>query len=379
MIRDEATLGSLLDTLERFTRERLMLAEAGVDRDGAIPDELVAAMAELGLAGLSLPESWGGLGLTVEEKMRAVIVCNRTTPAFYRRFSTNEMAGMAIAQDGSEAQRRAWLPGLASGRLTASFALTEPEAGSDAGALATRAERDGGDYVLTGRKRFITNAPQADLFLLMARTGRPEDGPRGVSAFLVEADRPGLAVAPADRKMGLHGNDTADVVLEGCRVPAANRIGAEGAGFAIAMRGLDLIRIEAAATAVGNAERLIGECLEHARERRQFGRPLADFQLVQAMLADSRAEAYAARCMVLDAARLLDDGAPATEEVACAKLFATETVGRIADRAVQIHGGSGFMQGTPVERFYRDVRVYRIYDGTSQIQQLLIARHMLRA
>lgn len=378
MIRDQTALDQMLDMIRRFVRERLVPAEEQVDREGVIPPALVAEMRDIGLAGFAFPERYGGAGLSVEEKMRLVIAFNWTGPAFYRRFSTNDGAGFALLQAGSEAQRRRWMPDLASGQLTASFALTEPEGGSDAAALTTRAVRDGDQYVLTGRKRFITNAPYADLFLLMARTGGPDSGARGISAFLVEAGRPGLEVMKADRKMGLAGNDTADVVLQDCRVPAENRIGDEGVGFVIAMQRLDLIRIEAAATAVGNAERLIDESLAYARERRQFGRPIADYQLIQAMLADSRAETYAARCMVLDAARRLDDGAPVIEEAAACKLFATEMVGRVADRAVQIHGGSGFMRGTAVERFYRDVRVYRIYDGTSQIQQLLIARQMLK-
>ena len=249
---------------------------------------------------------------------------------------------------------------MASGQVTGSFALTEPAGGSDLAALQTTARKEGDTYVLNGTKRFITNAPYADVFLVLARTDPANKGARGIFAFLVEAVTPGLHRARADAKMGLHGNDTADVVLDNCRIPAANLVGKEGEGFKIAMRRLDLVRVEASATAVGNAERLIQDCLAYARLRSQFGRPIADYQLIQAMLADSRAEAYAARCMVIDTARRLDDGDKASTEAACCKLFATEMVGRVADRAVQIHGGMGYMRGTSAERFYRDVRIYRI-------------------
>jgi len=283
-----------------------------------------------------------------------------------------------LVHAGTEAQRERWLPKLASGEMTGSFAMTEPEAGSDAGAIRTRAERHGDEYVINGTKRFITNAPHADVFVVTARTGSEEAGARGVSSFLVPANTPGLSCGPADAKMGLNGNDTADVVFDNCRVPADALVGKEGEGFKIFMRRLDIVRVEAAAVAVGNAERLIHESIEYARHRRQFGQPIADYQLVQAMLADSQAEMYAARCMVMDAARRMDAGEHCATEAASCKLFATEMVSRVADRAVQIHGGSGYMRGTAVERFYRDVRIYRIYDGTNQIQQLIIARNLLK-
>ncbi len=378
MVRNEAALAEILDSIQRFVRERLVPAEIAVDREARIPGDIVAELGAMGLAGLALPEAFGGSGLTVEEKIRVVIAMAWTSPAFYRRFSSNDGAGFALQHYGSEEQKARWLPELAAGRITGAFALTEPGAGSDAGAIRTSARREGDDYVLNGEKRFITNAPHADLVLVTARTDPAEAGARGVSTFLVEGDRPGLGRGPADEKMGLNGNDTGDLLFEDCRIPAANLVGREGEGFAIVMRRLDIVRVEAAATAVGNAERLIRESLDFAQAREQFGRPIADYQLIQAMLADSRAEAYAARCMVLDTARRLDDGAAAGTEAACCKLFATEMVARVADRAVQIQGGTGFMRGSAVERFYRDVRIYRIYDGTNQIQQLLIARNMLR-
>ncbi|MDP6709054.1 MAG: acyl-CoA dehydrogenase family protein [Alphaproteobacteria bacterium] len=378
MIRNEAALDEMLQTMTRFVSERLVPNEERVDREGVIPEDIVAEMRSLGLGGLSLPEAYGGVGLTVEEKIRVAIAVGWTSPAYYRRLSTNDGAGFALVAAGTEAQKREWLSRLASGAVTGSFAMTEPGAGSDAASIRTSARRDGDSYVLNGTKRFITNAPYADLFLVTARTDPSKAGAKGISTFLVEADRPGLSRTRADRKMGLHGNDTGDVILDDCRIPAANLVGEEGEGFRIVMKRLDIVRVEAAAVAVGNAERLIDESLRYAAGRVQFGRPIADYQLIQAMLADCRAEAYAARSMVIDAARRLDDGRVASTEAACCKLFATEMVGRVADRAVQIQGGSGYMRGTCVERFYRDVRVYRIYDGTNQIQQLLIARNMLR-
>lgn len=378
MIRDQAEMEQMLAAIRRFVAERLVPNEVLVDREGAIPEDIVDAMRALGLGGLALPAAFGGAGLSVEEKMLVTIAMGWTSPAFHRRLSTNDGAGFALVQAGSEAQQRKWLPALASGEVTGSFAMTEPGAGSDAASIKTSARLDGGDYVLNGNKRFITNAPYADIFLVTARTDPANQGAGGISSFLVEADRPGLACAPAVEKMGLMGNDTADLNFDNCRVPAENLVGAEGQGFRLVMQRLDIVRVEAAALAVGNAERLIAESVSYAKEREQFGQPIANYQLIQAMLADSRAEAYAARAMVMDAARRLDAGETAITEAACCKLFATEMVGRVADRAVQIHGGAGYMRGSCVERFYRDVRIYRIYDGTNQIQQMLIARNMLR-
>jgi acyl-CoA dehydrogenase len=378
MIRNEETLNQTLATIDRFILARLMPAEEQVDREGVIPDDIVDDLRRLGLGGLALPEEFGGVGLTVEEKMHVAVAFGRTSPAFYRRLISNDGLGFALVETGTDEQKRRWLPRLASGEVTGSFALTEPNAGSDLGSLQTSAKRDGAFYVLNGTKRFITNAPYADVFLVLVRTDLAEKGAKGISSLLVESDAPGLYRGKADQKMGLHGNDTGDIIFEDCRVPVENLIGPEGQGFKIAMRRLDIVRVEAAATAVGNAERLIHDSLDFAKMRTQFGRRIADNQLIQAMLADSKAEAYAANCMVMNAARRMDLGQNASTEAACCKLFATEMVGRVADRAVQIHGGTGYMRGTSVERFYRDVRVYRIYDGTNQIQQLVIARNMLR-
>jgi len=303
-----------------------------------------------------------------------------TSPAFRSVFGTNVGIGsQGIVIDGTDAQKAHWLPRLASGEIIASFALTEPEAGSDAGSLRTSARRDGDVYVLNGTKRYITNAPHAGIFTVMARTNPDEPGARGVSAFIVERDSPGLSVGPHDRKMGQQGAHTADVVFEDCRVPAENLIGGvEGQGFKTAMKVLDRGRLHMGAIATGIAERLIDECVRYANERRQFGKTIGEFQLVQAMLADSRTEAYAGRTMVEDAARRFDAGESIVTEAACCKLYCTEMVGRVADRAVQIFGGAGYMAEYPIERFYRDVRLLRIYEGTSQIQQIVIARNMLR-
>ena len=378
MIRDEGSFKQLLDTLRRFVAERLVPNEARVANEDRVPAELIAEMRELGLFGLSIPEEFGGLGLTMEEEVLAAFEIGRTSPAFRSVFGTNNGIGsQGIVMDGTPEQKRAWLPRLATGELIASFALTEAEAGSDAASLKTTARRDGNGYRLNGAKRFITNAPDADIFTLMARTG--EEGAGGISAFIVERRSPGLSVGRPERKMGQQGTQISDVILEDCRVPAANLIGGiEGRGFKTAMKVLDRGRLHIAAVCVGTAERLIADSLRYAMERRQFGKPIAEFQLVQAMLADSRTESYAARSMVVDAARRKDAGESVSTEASCCKLFASEMVGRVADRAVQIHGGAGYIADYGIERFYRDVRLFRIYEGTSQIQQLVIARNMIR-
>lgn len=377
MIRDQASFSELIATLRRFVTERLRPLEARVAEEDRVPPDLIDEMRALGLFGLSIPEEYGGLGLTMEEEVLAAIEIGRTSPAFRSVFGTNNGIGsQGIIMDGSAAQREAWLPRLAAGEIIASFALTEAEAGSDAASLQTRARREGDAYILNGTKRFITNAPVADIFTLMARTG--EGGAGGISAFIVPRDAPGLSVGRPERKMGQQGTAIADVVLEDCRVPAANLIGREGQGFKTAMKVLDRGRLHIAAVCVGTAERLIDDSLHYAMERKQFGKPIAEFQLVQSMLAESRTEAYAARCMVLDAARRKDDGEGISTEASCCKLFASEMVGRVADRAVQIHGGAGYIADYGIERFYRDVRLFRIYEGTSQIQQLVIARNMIR-
>ena len=381
MIRDRDVLDDILASVRRFVTERLVPSEELVARTDAIPPEIVEEMKAMGLFGLSIPEEYGGAGLTAEEEALVAIELGQTSPAFRSIFGTNNGIGsQGILIDGTDEQRREYLPRLATGELIGSFALTEPDAGSDAAAVSMSAVRDGDDFVLTGTKRFITNAPEADLFTVMARTG-PDTGAAGISAFLVPAGTPGLTVGEPERKMGQHGSHVADVVFADARVPAANIIGGpanEGRGFATAMKVLDRGRLHISAVCVGVAERLIAESLEFARTRRQFGKPIIDHQLVAAMLADNRTESYAARSMVLETARRRDDGERVTMLASACKLFAAEMVGRVADRAVQIHGGSGYISDYPVERFYRDVRLFRLYEGTSQIQQLVIAREMHR-
>ena len=380
MIRDAESFGMLTQTIERFVRERLIPREQEVVDTDAIPEDILSEMRRMGLFGLTIPEEYGGLGLTMEEEVRVAFALCRASPAFRSIAGTNNGIGsLGIVFDGTAEQKQKYLPRLAAGELIGSFALTEPGSGSDAGSLVTRARRDGEHYVLNGAKRFITNAPQAGIFTVMARTDPESKDASGVSAFIVERGTPGLTVGKPDRKMGQRGAHTADVVFEDVRVPAANLIGGvEGIGFKTAMKVLDKARLHVAAVCVGAASRVLDEALAYALERRQFGQRIGDFQLVQAMLADSQAELYAARSMTLDAACKRDSGEPVTMEAACCKLYASEMVGRVADRAVQIHGGAGYMQDSAVERFYRDVRLFRLYEGTSQIQQLIIARQMLR-
>ena len=380
MALDAETLGQIVDMVARFVSERLVPLEAQVSEDDAIPQDVIAEMRELGLFGLSIPTEYGGLGLGMEEEVLVVFELGRTSPAFRSVIGTNNGIGsQGIVMDGTEAQKNRYLPKLASGEIIASFALSEPGAGSDAASLTTSAKRHGDGWVLDGTKRFITNAPEAGLFTVMARTNPEEKGARGISAFLVEAATPGLTLGKPERKMGQQGAHVSDVVFEDCRVPADALLGGEeGRGFKTAMKVLDRGRLHISAVCVGVAERLIADSLGYAMERKQFGKPIAEFQLIQAMLADSRTEAYAARSMVLDAARRRDNGEDVTTEIACSKLFASEMVGRVADRAVQIFGGAGYIADYGVERFYRDVRLFRIYEGTTQIQQLVIARNMMR-
>jgi acyl-CoA dehydrogenase len=377
---DKDAFNEFLETIRRFVRERLIPNEEKVAADDAIPEDIIADMKSLGLFGLSIPEQYGGLGLSMEEEVQVIYEVAKASPAFRSYFATNVGIGsQGIVIDGTEEQKQRYLPRLASGEIIGSFALTEPNAGSDAASLQTTAIRDGDYYVLNGAKRFITNAPEAGIFTVMARTDPSKKGADGVSAFIVERNTPGLTVGKPDRKMGQRGAHTADVIFEDCRVPKENLIGGvEGQGFKTAMKVLDKGRLHISAACTGAAERILSEALAYALERKQFGKPIAEFQLVQAMLADSQTEIFAARSMVLEAARKRDRGEDISMEASCCKLFASEMVGRVADRAVQIHGGAGYMAEYPVERFYRDVRLFRIFEGTSQIQQLVIARNMIR-
>ena len=376
---DTETRDQLLTEVRRFVTERLRPVEAAVAEADEVPAGIVQDMKDLGLFGLSIAEEYGGLGLSMEDEVLVCMELGRTSLAFRSVFGTNVGIGsQGLLMFGTEAQKQQFLPGIASGAIVTSFALTEPEAGSDAASVRTRAIRDGDAYVLNGSKRFITNADIASLFTVLARTAPHIEGAAGVSAFLVPRDLAGLSVGRPERKMGLQGAHICDVTFDNVRVPVANRLGEEGQGFRIAMRVLDRGRIHIAAVYTGTADRLIADSVAYAVQRKQFGQPIADFQLVQAMIADSKTEALAARALVLETARKRDTGADVTLEAAAAKYFASEMVGRVADRAVQIFGGAGYVADYGIERFYRDVRIARIYEGTSQIQQIVIARETIK-
>ncbi|KJS64917.1 MAG: acyl-CoA dehydrogenase family protein [Serpentinimonas sp.] len=386
MALDPESFDLLLAAVQRFVRERLVPAENHIEEHDEVPPALVEAMKEMGLFGLTVPEAFGGVGLSVSQEVQVNFEFGQTAPAFRSTFGTNIGIGsQGILMDGTPEQQAQYLPRVASGELVMSFALTEPDAGSDAASLKTRAEldRDGQHYVLNGTKRYITNAPRAGAFTLMARTGGP--GASGVSAFIVPAGLPGIQLGKKDKKMGQRGTATCDVILENVRVPVANLIGGKpGQGFKTAMKVLDRGRLNISAVACGMAQRVLDESARYARERKQFNKPIGDFQLVQAMLADCQAELLAGWALVREVAQAFDRkpahaSDPALSmRVACAKLFCTEMVGRVADRGVQVHGGAGYINEYPVERFYRDVRLLRLYEGTSQIQQLVIGRELMR-
>ncbi|SEG92912.1 acyl-CoA dehydrogenase [Thermomonospora echinospora] len=379
----EHDLEPMLEAVRAFIRKEVIPREAEIDERDEVPAELREAAKRMGLFGFTIPEEYGGLGLGIVDQCRLLIEVGYTTPALRSMFSTNVgIAGQVIMDAGTPEQKAHWLPRLASGEAVASFALTEPDAGSDPSDLRTSAVRDGDEWVLNGSKRYITNAPIADVFMVFARTDPHSRSSRGISTFIVPAGTPGLTVGPRDHKMGQFGAWTADVNLDGVRVPSDAVVGGAAGvdtGFLTAMRCLSNGRLLLAAACVGMCQRLIDESVRFASDRRQGGRPIASHQLVQAMIADSVTETMAARALVLDAARAYADGSDRRTGPAAAKYFCSETVGRVADRAVQVHGGAGYMRSVPVERFYRDARLFRIYEGTSQIQQVIIARQTIGA
>ncbi|WP_016747529.1 acyl-CoA dehydrogenase family protein [Rhizorhabdus wittichii] len=375
---DLDTREQLLSSLRRFVAERLHPIEGEIAEKDEIPDSIVAEMRALGLFGLSIPIEYGGLGLMFEEECLVAFEMGRTSPAFRSVFGTNVGIGsQGLVMYGTDEQKSRWLPDIASGKLITSFALTEAEAGSDAANLKLRARPESDTYRLSGQKIFITNADKAGLFTVMARTGG--EGAAGISAFLVPRDLPGLTVGRPERKMGQQGAHVCTVTFDEVCVPAAHLLGSEGEGFKLAMRVLDRGRLHISAICVGIAERLIADIVAFAQQRRQFGQALSQLQLIQAMIADSKTETLAARALTLDVARQRDRGDNVTLGAAAAKYFASEMVGRVADRAVQIFGGAGYVADQGIERFYRDVRLFRIYEGTSQIQQIVIARETVKA
>ena len=379
MIRHPDKFASLLAEVRQFVRTECLPLEVQVDSDDVIPEALVQRMREVGLFGHSIPEEYGGEGLTSEELSLVNMEVSYVATTFRARFGGNTgIASESLVVDGTPDQKRRYLPQLASGRFTGCFALTEPEAGSDATAQQTTGVRDGDHFVLNGRKCFITNAPIADLFTVFARTDDSARGAKGITAFLVERGTPGLTTPPAVRKMGQHGSPVGDVVLENVRVHQNAIVGGfEGQGFRTAMRALNKQRINLAGLCIGPAIRLVEEMAHRARTRRQSGQPIGEFQLVQQLIAESNTEVHAARALLLETARKRDAGQDVTMEASMSKLFASEMCGRVADRAVQVFGGSGYMAGNVAERFYRDVRVFRIYEGTSQIHIANIAKRTL--
>ena len=379
---DKETFGQLLYTIEKFVANELIPIERQVAENDLVPEAVIEQMREMGLFGLTIPEEYGGIGLSAEEEVQVVRRLCYASPVFRCVIGTNVGIGsLGILIDGTEAQKQHYLPRMASGELVGSFALTEPDAGSDAGSVKTTARLEGEHYIVNGTKRYITNADHAGVFTLMARTGTPEEGSRGVSAFLMDADLPGIEIGKPDKKMGQRGANICDVIMNDVKIPKHAVLGGvPNKGFLTAMKVLDRGRLHIAAVTLGCARRLIDESLDYAIDRKQFGERIADFQLVQAMLADSETEYFAGKCMVEETARMLDADTAARLSLYTSgcKLYCSEMVGKVADRAVQIHGGSGYIADYAVERFYRDVRVFRLYEGTSQIQQLLIAKEMIR-
>lgn len=359
-----------------FAEAELAPHSARWDEEKVFPVETLRAAAALGFAGLYVREEVGGSGLSRLDAALVFEELSRGDVAVAAYISIHNMVSWMIDRFGNDAQRQRWLPRLATMELLSSYCLTEPGAGSDAASLATRAERDGDDYVLTGAKAFISGAGTSDLYLVMARTG--EGGARGVSAFVVEAGTPGLSFGAQERKMGWNAQPTAMVHFDGVRVPAENRIGAEGEGFRFAMAGLDGGRINIAACSLGGAGLALETAREHLSARRQFGRPLADFQALQFRLADMATELEAARLMVRRAAFALDAGDPdATLYCAMAKRFATDGGFEVANQALQLHGGYGYLRDYPLERIVRDLRVHQILEGTNEIMRVIISREVL--
>ncbi|MGJ9422854.1 acyl-CoA dehydrogenase family protein [Aeromicrobium sp. CF3.5] len=377
---DHDDFSAVLDAVRTFVRKDVVSAEDEIEETDAIPERIRDAAREMGLFGYAIPEEYGGLGFTMSEEVRLAMEVGWTTPSFRSMFGTNNgIAGQVLVNCGTERQKRRWLPDLAAGALVASFALTEAEAGSDPSGMRTRAVREGDDYVISGQKRFITNAENSDVLMVFARTGESSSGANGISVFVVPTDTDGVTLGPRDVKMGQKGSTTCEIFLDGARVPADHLVGeVEGEGFSAAMRSLAKGRLHIAAICVGMAQRLVHESLTHATTSKQGGESISRFQLVQAMLADSQTEAYAGRAMVLEAARAYDDGSDRRLAPSSCKLYCSEMVDRVADRAVQIHGGMGYIRSVSVERFYRDARLFRLYEGTSEIQRVIIATQMIR-
>jgi len=379
---DPETFEQFHDQLERYVRERLIPAEREMIENDRIPDDILTEMKDMGLFGLSIPEDHGGAGLNTTQYARTVKAMSYAAPAYRSIFSINiGMFNSALKNGGTKAQQEEWWPRIAGGQI-ACFGLTEPGSGSDSAAMQTtaRPDPDGNGWILNGSKRYITNAPHADVALIMARTEK-EALPKNahVSAFIVPMDTPGMSVGSPDKKMGQAGSHIADVMLDDVHVPGDALLGGEtGQGFRFAMMSLDNGRISVGAASTGYARRALDSALKYATERKAFGEPIANFQLIQQMLAESETEIYAAECMMADVTARADRGENVIRKAAAFKVFASEMCGRVVDRVVQIYGGAGYLAEYDAERFFRDARIYRIYEGTTQILQLQIAKHMLR-
>lgn len=377
---DAETFDQFIDQLQRYVRERLIPAEKQVLETDLIPDDILKEMREMGLFGLTMPEEFGGAAMNIQQYVRTIRELSYAMPCYRSITSINiGMVCSALKNGGTEAQKAEWLPRLAAGEI-ASFGLTEPGSGSDSAAMQTIAVKSGNGWKLNGTKRYITNSPFANVALIMARTSK-EALPKNahVSAFLVPMNTPGITVGKSDKKMGQAGSHIADIIMEDVQLPADALLGGEeGKGFVTAMQSLDNGRLSVGAAAAGYARRALDSALRYANERKAFGEPIANFQLIQQMLAESEIEIYAAECMLDDACRRADAGENVLRKAAAAKVFATEMCGRVVDRVVQIYGGAGYLAEYDAERFFRDARVYRIYEGTTQILQLQIAKHMLR-
>jgi len=376
---DHDSYSIFIDTLKRYVKERLVPAEKEVISADDISETLLNEMRELGLFGLSVPQEYGGAGMSPSQYLDAIVELSWAAPAFRTVISIgNGIVGSALINNGTGAQKQQWLTAVSEGTIT-SFAITEPDSGSDSAALRTTATKDADGYVLNGVKRYITNAPSAKMVLVIARTS-PEKLPKNahLSAFLVPTDTPGVTIGSADRKMGQQGSHIADVILEDVRLPKSALLGEqEGSGFQVAMKSLNNGRLSVAAACLGYSRRALDSAIRYGVQRKAFGEPITNFQLTQAKIADSKADIYALECMLNDAAKKLDSGADVRLEASCTKMFASEACGRIVDRVVQIYGGAGYLQEYDAERFYRDSRIFRIFEGTTEIMQLVIAKTVL--
>jgi acyl-CoA dehydrogenase len=376
------SLRIMQDTIRRFVNQDLEPISQKVEEEDQIPEEIVQKMRDLGLFGLAIPEEYGGLGLGTLGECLVYEELTKTNAAFRSRIGTsNGIGSIGILFDGTEEQKQKYLPRIASGKWTSCFALSEPEAGSDAANIKTTAARDGDFFVLNGLKHFITNGDIADIATVIALTDKEKRTRGGITAFVVEKGTPGFSVGTIERKMGLRGSHTCELIFDNCRVPVTQVIGGEaliGQGFKTAMSVLDKGRLTMGACALGAAQKLLDLSAEYAKQRVQFGKPIAQFQSVGNMLADMATEIYAARQMLYHAAWLRDQGKKVIKEASMVKLFCTEMACRVVNNSVQIFGGSGYMKDFPIERFYRDLRLYTIYEGTSEIQRLVIARELTK-